>query len=188
MKIIGGKFRGRNFFMPQWIRPTQDKLRKAVFDILGQDLEGMSFLDGFAGSGAVGLEALSRGAGKVLFVEKDTRCAALIEKNLRLLFVNKDAKESGRAEVIPSDIFSTIKRLSAREEEFDILFFDPPFRQGLAKKILKTLVGHDIVRANSLVIIQHAREETLPSQEGSFILMREKRYGLSLLTIYQKSS
>src|SRR3989338_8645565 len=87
MKIIAGQFKGRNFFMPEGIRPTQNLTRKALFDLLGHDLTGLTFLDLFAGSGGVGLEALSRGAQKVTFVEKDENNSQLIRENLDLLGV-----------------------------------------------------------------------------------------------------
>src|SRR3989338_5173995 len=85
MRIIGGLYRGRTFRMPDNIRPTQDILRKAIFDILQGNLEGAKFLDLFAGSGAVGLEACSRGAAEVVFVEREERCAEIIRENLERL-------------------------------------------------------------------------------------------------------
>src|SRR3989338_8907154 len=85
MRIIGGKFKGRNFFMPKDTPATQDLVRKALFDLLGQDLTGLSFLELFAGSGAVGLEAMSRGAEKVVFVEHEPRSAEIIDENLQRL-------------------------------------------------------------------------------------------------------
>ena len=99
MKIIGGKHRGKNFYMPFGIRPTQSITRKALFDILGQDLEGVTMLDLFAGSGAVGLEAISRGAKKVILVEKDPKCADVINENIRILSIGGDGSGVHRLQV-----------------------------------------------------------------------------------------
>src|SRR6185503_17966489 len=130
MKILGGSLKGRNFFMPATIRPTQDSLRAALFDILGHDLSDLRFLDLFAGSGAVGLEAISRGAKEVFFVEKDPANAKIIQGNLEHL---KIGYPHIFHKVINADVFAAIKDMARREERFDIVFFDPPFDQKLAK-------------------------------------------------------
>ena len=186
MRIIGGKHKGRNFYMPKGVRPTQDRLRKAVFDILGQDLDGVDFLDLFAGSGAVGMEAVSRNAKSVVFVEKDNRCARVIKENLKALGMLDEGDFTSPYQVLEADVFWTIKSLHKRRRKFDIAFFDPPFRLGLAKKTLKTLLAHDILSPNCLIIAQHEKQEVLPSTEGSIVLVRVKRYGSASLTIYKR--
>ena len=119
MKIILGDWSGRNFFMPAHIRPTQNILRKAVFDIIGHDLEGIRLLDLFAGSGAVGMEALSCGAAEVCFVERDPVCVKVIRENLALL---KPAERGLKAEVLEQDAFAAIKALAREQRMFDIVF------------------------------------------------------------------
>lgn len=185
MKIIGGQFKGRNFFMPAGIRPTQNVVRKAVFDIVGQDLAGFDFLELFTGSGAMGLEAFSRGAQRVTFVEKDQACVDILMKNLGLLGLEGYEDRGSRIRLIQNDSFLALKRLGQNGEKFDIVFADPPYGRDLAKKILKTLVACDILHPNALVIIQHEKREILPDQEGRFFLIRERQYGSSKLTIYQ---
>ena len=185
MKIIGGTFRGRNFFMPQGVRPTQDKTRKAIFDIIGQDLEGMVFLDLFAGSGAVGLEAVSRGAKRVIFVENDPRCVEVLQDNLTALNIASLKEGAFFYRVICADVFFTTKRFHKESERFDIIFSDPPYGRDLAKKTLKTLGAYDILSANSLIIVQHDKREILPDCEGRIFRIREKKYGDSLLSIFQ---
>ncbi len=184
MKIIGGKFRGRNFYRPEDIRPTQNIARKALFDMLGHELEGVVFLDLFAGSGAVGLEALSRGVQKVVFVEKDAKCAEIIRENLAFFDVRGDKESPLFYEVINSDAFAVIKVLFRQEKKFDVVFCDPPFGRGLAKKALKTLEAYDIVQPNCIVVIQHEKEENLPDNEGRFRLFRRKKYGSSIFSMY----
>ncbi len=174
--------------MPEGIRPTQNLTRKALFDFLGQDLTGLTFLDLFAGSGGVGLEALSRGAQKVSFVEKDERNSELIRENLDLLGVPLLGKDRQAIyEVVEADSFASIKRFAAGGKKFDIIFADPPYGLGLAKKVLKTLGAYDIVTANCIVVIQHEKEEILPGSQGSpgnLHRSEQRKYGSTVLSIY----
>ncbi len=186
MKIIGGKFKGRNFFMPKTVRPTQDLMRKALFDILGQDISGLTFIDIFAGSGAMGLEAISRGAAHVTFVERDSRHAEIIQENLKVLNIRDTGTSSDLADIIASDAFVVIKQLAREEETYDIVFVDPPYDQELAKKALKTLGAYDILHPDSILIIQHNKHEILPSEEGRIIRMEQRRYGSAFLSLYKK--
>jgi 16S rRNA (guanine(966)-N(2))-methyltransferase RsmD len=185
VKIIGGQWKGRNFYMPQGIRPTQNIARKALFDILGQDMEGITLLDLFAGSGAIGLEAISRGAAKATMVENDPKCAAVIGENIKLLAPGPNAAGRYPYEVIQTDAFAMIKMFARQGKKFDIVFVDPPYGRELAKKALKTLGGYDILHPNCTVIIQHEKHEILPQQEGRFLLFRQKNYGTTFLSIYK---
>ncbi|OGX37160.1 MAG: 16S rRNA (guanine(966)-N(2))-methyltransferase RsmD [Omnitrophica WOR_2 bacterium RIFCSPHIGHO2_02_FULL_50_17] len=184
MKIIGGKFKGRNFYMPQGIQPTQNIARKAVFDLMGQDLSGLTFLDLFAGSGAVGLEAVSRGASGVTFVEKEPRFAEIIRENADLLKVPLGQGGDSPCKLINTDAFAAVKVLAREGRKFHIVFADPPYGLGLAKKILKTLGAYDIVMPTSTVILQHERREILPAAEGRLLLLRQRKYGNTWLSIY----
>ena len=187
MKIIAGHYKGRNFYMPEGIRPTQNLTRKALFDLLGQDLTGLTFLDFFAGSGGVGLEALSRWAEKVTFVEKDERFSEVLRENLELLGVPLlGSNRQAVYEVLEADAFASIKRFAAGGRKFDIVFADPPYDLGLAKKMLKTLGAYDIVTANCIVVIQHEKEEILPESQGNLIRSEQRKYGSTVLSIYKR--
>lgn len=177
MKIIGGQYKGRNFYRPLGIRPIQGLVTKSLFDMLGQDLEGILFLDLFAGSGSVGLEALSRGARHCTFVEKDQKCAAVITKNLRLLDI-------GAYSLITADAFAAIKQIALQKQGYDIIFCDPPYGRELGKKSLKTLEAYDILTPTSVIVIKHEKYETLPEEHGRFLLFRQKKYGSTLLSFY----
>jgi 16S rRNA (guanine966-N2)-methyltransferase len=197
MRIISGKYKGRVIRIPEDIRPTQQKVRKAIFDILG-DIEGLFFLELFAGSGAVGLEALSQGAKEVVFVENDTRCVEKIKENLSLL-------NSLSYRVIELDAFRAIEQLAKRKERFDIIFFDPPYYQDLsphqpyykrkvdnwcgsvAKNTLQTLEVYDILAPNGFIIVQHFKKDILPDKSGNLTVIREARYGDSLISFYKKN-
>jgi len=185
MKIIAGKYRGRNFYMPSGISPTQNIVRKSIFDMLGQDLSGLSFLDLFSGSGAMGLEAISRGAESVVFVEKNPKCAEVIGDNIAILGIMRDIKQEARFyEVINADSFASIKMFFRQSRRFDVVFADPPYGRGLAKKTLKTIASYDILHPNSLLIIQHEKKESLPQQQGRFCIFRQTRYGCSQVSLY----
>lgn len=189
MKIIGGKFRGMNFYMPAGIRPTQNITRKALFDLLGRDWEGVELLDLFAGSGAVGLEALSHGAKKVTFVEKDSRCVSVIGENIQLLLAKHQSYKGLvrlNYEVLEADGLGSIKQFLKAGKKFDIVFVDPPYRLGLAKKALKLLGGYDILHPNCWLVIQHEIDEKLPDSEGRFNLYKRRSYGNSVLSIYSE--
>ena len=182
MKIINGEYSGRNFYMPYGIRPTQNLLRKAVFDIIGQDLSGLSFLDLFAGSGAMGLEALSCGAAEVCFVEHDARNVKVIEDNLVLL---EPAKRGLKAQVVHQDSFATVKQFAREGRRFHVVFFDPPFGKKLGKKTLKALLTHDILAPLSYVVAQYGDDERMPETAGKWPVCKHKKYGSSWLTVYE---
>jgi len=187
MKILSGRLKGRNFYMPFGIRPTSDLIRKSLFDILGSDIEGVDFLDIFSGSGAVGLEAISRGAKNVTFVEKDPKHVDVIEENLVLLEIPYGERKDRYFEVKKGDAFAMIKILHAQGKLYDIVFVDPPYSRELAKKALKTLCAYDIVKPNSLVIFQHEKREALPQAQGRFSVERVRKFGSSWLTIYRST-
>jgi len=187
MKILSGRLKGRNFYMPFGIRPTSDLIRKSLFDILGPDIEGKDFLDLFSGSGAMGLEAISRGAKNVTFVEKEPKHVDVIEENLVLLELPHEERKDRYFLVEKGDAFAVIKAFHAQKRSFDIVFIDPPYSRELAKKALKTLCAYDIVKPNSLVIFQHEKREALPQAQGRFSIERVRKFGSSLLTIYRST-
>jgi len=181
MKILGGKYKGRNFYMPAGIRPTQNVLRAAIFDLLGHDFSGLSFLEPFAGSGAVSLEAISRGAQEVVMVEHNDLNAKTIRENCELLGIEL----GGNFSLIHAEAFTTLKRLSEGHEPFDIVFVDPPYGQKLAKKALKLLTSRDILHAQSLVMVQVEVSEKLDIADD-FTILTQRRYGSSHLTLLQR--
>ena len=164
--------------MPKGIRPTQDKIRKALFDILG-DIEGLSFLELFAGSGAVGFEAASRGVRELTLVEYNSSCQLAIRKNISSLKLKS-------CSLYPKEADQAIKSFFQSKTVFDIIFFDPPYYKGLAKKTLQTLGAYDILAPNGLVVIQHFKKDDLPKESGQLQLVKGYRYGDTLLSLYQK--
>lgn len=171
--------KGRRIVLPKGIRPTQDKVRKALFDILG-DLSGLSFLELFAGSGAIGLEAISRGAAEAVLVELNPASCEAIRKNIRQMQTESCSLLSGEAA-------KAIRGLSQAKHRFDIIFLDPPYYQQEAKKTLQTISACDILAPNGLIIAQHFKKDCLPDKLGVLSLFRQSRYGDTVLSFYRKS-
>jgi len=178
MRIISGKHKGKEIKAAKGIRPTQDNVRKAVFDILG-DLEGISFLELFAGSGAVAFEALSRGAAEAVLVEYDADCLLAIRKNIA------GFKETA-CSVYPAQVDRAIKEFHGKGRRFEIIFSDPPYYRGLAKKTLQSLAAYDILTPNGFLIIQHFKKDDLPVCAGDLTLFKQKSYGDTRLSFYKK--
>ena len=180
MRITGGKYKGKAIALPKQIRPTQDKVRKALFDILG-DMEGLSFLELFAGSGAVGFEALSRGATDLTLVEYNRECLMAIRKNIESL-------KPKACDLYPKEAGLAIEAFHRDARKFDIIFMDPPYYKSMSKKILQMLGACDILARNGFVVVQHFKKEELPKESGGLSLIKESRYGDTLLSFYKKRS
>ena len=178
MRIITGINKGRKLIRPRLIRPTQNKVRKALFDILG-DIEGLSFLELYAGSGAVGFEAASRGVKELVLVEYDRDCLKAIQQNI-------DSLKLKVCNIFPGQAEAAIAALHKDKRLFDIVFMDPPYYEELPKKTLQTLGAYDIVAPDGLVIVQHHKKDALPDTLGDLHLIRQKEYGDTLLSIYRK--
>ncbi len=176
MRVIGGRFRGRTLkTLPgNRVRPTPDRLRQSLFDILAPLVEGAVFVDAYAGSGAVGIEALSRGAREVIFVEADPRAAAVIEENLRKIGVREGYR------IIRRKTASVLPQLKA-----DILFMDPPYSyEQEYDRVLRSLRADQF----GLVIVQHAAEVALHHRYGFYTRTREVKQGGNILSFYEPST
>jgi len=178
MRITTGKYRNHKIYMPRGIRPTQDKVRKAIFDILG-DISGLKFLELYAGSGAVGLEALSRGVTELTMVESNRDSIAAIKRNISLLKIPDCNLYHLEAE-------KGVKLLALDKKSFDLIFIDPPYHKDMAKKILQTLEAYDILSPHGLIVIQHFKSELLPKDSLNFELIKEAKYGDTWLSIFRK--
>lgn len=201
MRITGGRYAGRRLTVPKGprIRETTDQTRKNLFNLLGDRVAGARVLDLFCGTGSLGLEALSRGAAHVTFVDHSQFCLAAVRENLGGLLgdtgrgtrVRRSLGEGGRDTfVIRADALNAIRRLGQRGTLFDLIFLDPPYDRELARKSLNNLGRYAIVSPSGLVIAEHGKRDSLPaSVEGEasrLVLQRQARYGDTALTIYQK--
>jgi 16S rRNA (guanine(966)-N(2))-methyltransferase RsmD len=188
MRIITGRYKGRAIKAPKDIRPSEDRVRKAFFDIIG-DISGLSFLELFAGSGAMGLEALSQGAARVVFVEKDTQAVKAIKENISALFepdAALSAMQRPQVCLIHKDCLEAVMFFAKNKEKFDLIFLDPPYYVDLAEKTLQRLEDYDILTASGFVIIQHFKKDRLPQKQGQLVLFKQSQYGDTLLSFYKK--
>ncbi len=158
MRVIGGSLKGRRLFSPRWngLRPTSDRLRETLFDVVGSRIEGLRVLDGCAGTGALGIEALSRGADHAVFIERDARAVALIKRNLEHCELSPQG--TVRRATLPHALRRPVPR------PFDLVLLDPPYGASDIGAIL-TAAG-TVLAADGLLIIERARECVLPDVKG----------------------
>lgn len=182
MRIIGGKYKGRklNFPKSHRVRPTQDRVREALFNVLAPHIFGVNVLELFAGSGAFGIEAISRGAGSVTFVENSLTCVKIIRENLGNLGIEDKAK------ILRMDVDRAISKLSKKGDRFDIVFLDPPYYKGLSKKTLINLDRYDILSHNNVIIAEHSRKELLPDNINNIFIYKQKKFGNKAISFYRK--
>ncbi len=180
MRIIGGVYRSRLIEMPRGvaIRPTQDKVREAVFNILANRIVGARVLDLYAGSGAFGLEALSRGAMKAVFVDSNPQCIRTIIRNAK----NLDIEDA--VVVLRDDSVKALKILESSQDKFDLVFLDPPYGRGIARKCLISLIGYDIVAPIHSIIAEHHKKDALGDFEG-LIRTDERLYGDTAVSMFE---
>ena len=190
MRISGGTAKGRRTATKRLLtensegerlRPTSSKVREALFDILRNKIEGASFVDLYAGTGTVGLEALSRGAERSFFVEPDDLRIRTIKNNvLGLGFLEQAAVEKGRA-------YEFLQKATAENESFDIFFIDPPYDSEEIEKILPLLGEEGLVNEDGIVIVEHFFKRHVPEKAGRLKMKRNYRYGDTMLTLYRKA-
>jgi 16S rRNA (guanine966-N2)-methyltransferase len=182
MRIIAGKYRGLTIrtLKGDRLRPTSDQMRETLFDVLGPRVAGSRFLDAYAGSGAVGLEALSRGASVVVFIEHHRSGVELIGKNLARLEI-----ESG-FEVMGSSTLGAFERLESEGAMFDFVFLDPPYAE-IAEyhRVLRQLARSTLLAAGAVVIAEHSRRTILEETYGHLQRTRLIRHGDAQLAFYR---
>jgi 16S rRNA (guanine966-N2)-methyltransferase len=175
MRIVAGEFRGRQLKSPDWegLRPTSDRLRETLFNILGPSVRGATVLDGYAGTGAIGIEALSRGAAAVTFVERDPRAVKLIEANLAALGATGVIMRAGLADAVT--------RLGG--QVFDLIILDPPYAHTAAPDALDAV--HVLASTGTRVVVEHAARHAPPAEQSGLRLTRTVKAGDSALSFYE---
>ena len=189
MRISGGTAKGRPTATPRLLkkmsngerlRPTSAKVREALFDIIRSRIDGADFVDLYAGTGTVGLEALSRGAGSAVFVEPDKLRADTISKNMDK-FGFKD-----KAVVIRGYAAEFIAKAPAKNERYDIFFVDPPYQSDEIEKVMPMIDEKGLLSDNGLLILEHFFKKKLPETFGSLRQLKQYKYGDTMLTLYGK--
>ena len=182
MRVIAGKYRSRTLrsLKGQMLRPTSDRLRETLFNILGPTVEGAAFVDLYAGTGAVGIEALSRGAQHVIFVEQHAPAAALIRRNLESLGIGREA------EILGMNVARAIERLEARHVHAEFVFLDPPYAaDNEYEDALEALGESPLVAPEGRVIVEHLRKRELPERVGDLELARVVEQGDAALSFFR---
>ncbi len=177
--MIAGEAKGRRLEAPKGmrVRPTLDRVRESLFNILGPRLDGCRFLDLFAGSGANGIEALSRGAASCTFVDADERSLRVLRSNVASVGF------AGRARVTKLTLPNGLERLCESEASYDVIFADPPYDFAHYRRLVEVL-GHGILAQDGLAIIEHASRTPLEMPVGPLVRVREERYGDTTLTFF----
>ncbi|WP_353928834.1 16S rRNA (guanine(966)-N(2))-methyltransferase RsmD [Desulfofundulus kuznetsovii] len=179
LRVIAGVAKKSRLKIPRgWSgRPTADRVKESLFNILGPRIPGSHFLDLYAGTGNVGIEALSRGAARVVFVERDKRAVKIIRDNL----VHVGLAE--RAEVLAQDVFLGLRQLSG--QQFDVVFLDPPYGQGLELPTLEAIDRHGLPARGGIVVAESSKRQALPGQVGRLVQYRQHQVGDTMLSFYQ---
>jgi 16S rRNA (guanine(966)-N(2))-methyltransferase RsmD len=183
MRIIAGKYKGRRLktLEGMHVRPTADRWRETVFNILAPRIVGARFVDVCAGSGAMGIEALSRGAREVVFIENNRRAAQLISDNLQHCAITAGAR------VINRDALTALKYLAQRGLQYDIFYLDPPYDAELYSLLLWLLGKQSLLATGGLVIVEHRRQTPLAADYETLHACRELTQGETQLTFYSLS-
>ena len=161
-------------------RPTTDRVKEAVFNILMGRTASSKVLDLFAGSGAMGIEALSRGAAKAVFVELNPAASEVIRINI------ENCGFTGVSHVIVGKLPGALKHLRCKERDFDIIFVDPPYEKGLARDMLDSLVDEDEPRPGGLVVVEHSERDGMPEEKSGLKRIKQKKYGSTIISIYER--
>ena len=178
MRVITGSARGRKLLEPEGmaVRPTTDMVKEAMFNIIQFDIEGRRVLDLFAGTGQLGIEALSRGAAEAVFVDESAKSLKLVRTNLERCVLK------GRVE--QADSIGFLRRAG----KFDLVFLDPPYDSDLLEKALEAIQNVDILNDGGIIVCESRREKTMPELAPPYRQTLSRRYGKVCLTVYKKDN
>ncbi|MHA8138584.1 16S rRNA (guanine(966)-N(2))-methyltransferase RsmD [Lactobacillaceae bacterium Scapto_B20] len=181
MRVISGKYGKRNLkAVPgRLTRPTTDKVKESLFNMIGPYFKGGNFLDLFAGSGGVAIEAVSRGFEHAVLIDKQYAAIKTINENIKM------TKESDRFKVYKSNAAIALQRLADNHDQFEMVFLDPPYKEEQMLKDLATLRDNDLLVADALVICETDNHTQLGDDVDGYRLVRQKEYGLTVISIYQ---
>ena len=179
MRIITGKARGLKLVTPKDynVRPTADRIKESLFNILSGKMRAAKVLDAFAGTGNLGLEAWSRGAEQVVFVDENSTSLKLVETNIAKARAEKETK------IIKGNILNVMDTLSKKGQEFDIIFSDPPYNKGLNEKIYKKLLTNKLLKAGGILVLEHSAAENPELYIGEKEQIRRQKYGDTVISL-----
>ncbi len=180
MRVIGGTAKGRRVksFKGQSLRPTADRVKEALFNILPHDLSGWKTLDLFAGTGNLTFEALSRGAAEACLVDVSREAGKMIRKNIEALGF------SGSAKVLGIPVLRAIHVLAGRGDQFDLIFADPPYDKGWVERVLRSLAREELLQKDGILVVEHSTREEVKESYGSLVLHDQRRYGGTCISFF----
>ncbi|NLY81588.1 MAG: 16S rRNA (guanine(966)-N(2))-methyltransferase RsmD [Clostridiales bacterium] len=178
MRITSGDFKYRRLIAPKGYdsRPTSEKVREAVFSMIGTNIEGANVLDLFAGTGSLGLEALSRGADKCTFNDNSSKSLEALRENI------ENCKAEGWSTVLRGDFKRTLDKAT---EPFDIIFLDPPYKAGFYDDAFKLISEKNLLKEDGLLIVEHNKRDGLDDKKAGFVKIKEKRYGSVGVSVFK---
>lgn len=181
MRIISGAQKGHRISSGKKarMRPTSEKARECIFNVLREEVSGKRVLDLFAGAGGLGLEALSRGAQSVTFVDASSQSISVLKRNLEIL------KLKNKSTVIKIDGLKAIKKLP---QSFDLIFADPPYGKGYVQQMINALITSHILEEGGILVLEHHKKETFSCPQEKLIVLKQKRFGDTVISFFLKRS
>lgn len=180
MRVIAGLLKGRKLLEIKTpsIRPTSDRVKEALFSILGNRIIDCRFLDLFAGSGSVGIEAYSRGAEEVIFIDSNKESIKILKSNLTITGI------SDSVEVYNTDYSNAVNKLAEKKRSFDMIFIDPPYKKDIAYDVVKKIFKSNILSDYGIIIIEQSEKDFVHEKIEAYELVKKKTYGNTLLLFY----
>lgn len=184
MRVIAGKYKGRQLTSPKGtdVRPTSDRVKESVFSIIHERIIDTNFLDLCAGTGNIGIEALSRGAKHVSFLENNRSCIRLIEQNLQVFGLDQNKSE---VQLIHVDVLHGINQFYQNSATFEHIYFDPPYDSNLYKRCLSHISDTCILETSGILLVEHRKQTDLPILSGKLFCYRKKQYGDTCISFYR---
>lgn len=184
MRVISGELKGRRLLpVPgQSTRPTTDKVKESVFNIIGPYFDGGVVLDLFAGTGGLGIEALSRGMDRAVFIDQDPKALQVVRKNVEM------CRLQDRVEIYRNDARRAISLFTRNRTVFDVVFMDPPYHLDLIPQLATALIQHDLLAESAVIIAEHSANRELPEQIETFVRSKLVTYGDIAVSFYRKGT
>ena len=181
LRVIAGLAKGHKLttLKGDITRPTMDKVKGAIFNMIAPRIQDAEVLDLFAGSGSLGIEALSRGAKTAVFVDRNRQSVNVIKKNLEY------TKLEGNAIIINEEVDKIYNILPKGLTKFDIIFMDPPYNKNFVQKTLIFLESNDILKERGVIIVEHSKQDELPKRVGNLEKVRDRQYGITVISFYE---
>lgn len=182
MRVITGIAKGKKLTTPKdnRIRPTTDRIKESLFNIISPYLMNCNFLDCFSGTGSMGIEAISRGANISYFIDNHRESIQIINKNI------KDVGFDSKSEVLSMDVREGLKFLSLRNMQFDVIFMDPPYQIDIINKIINDIFNYNLLTTKGIIVAEHDKKVILDEFIGDYHIRKSRAYGKTSLTIYER--